>query len=136
VRTEGTFEVVSFQPARLDPGAPEVATGLPVGVAAMEKRFTGDVDGRSSTVFVAAFDQERGAGTYVAMESFEGSIDGRSGSFNFIHSATTSGSDRTSEYFLIVPGSGLGSLASIRGGGAITIDAQGTHRISFEYDLD
>ncbi|MBJ6998877.1 DUF3224 domain-containing protein [Streptomyces griseofuscus] len=49
----------------------------------------------SATLFTAAFDQTTGIGTYVAMESFEGSLCGRPGSFNFAHSATTSGSDRT-----------------------------------------
>src|SRR4051794_5284301 len=111
MRAEGTFEVVSFQPARLAPAPPDRPTALPVGVAAMEKRFTGAVQGRASTVFVAAFDQERGAGTYVAMESFDGSLDGMDGAFNFVHSATTAGTDRSGEYFLIVPGSGTAALA-------------------------
>ena len=133
---EGTFEVASFRPARLDPAPPEVRTGLPVGVAAMEKRFTGGVEGRSATVFVAAFDQERGAGTYVAMESFEGSIDGRRGSFNFVHTATTAGTDRTADWLSIVPGSGTGDLSAIRGGGAITVGAGGEHRIAFDCELD
>jgi hypothetical protein len=136
VRVEGTFEVVSFQSARLEPAPPDVPTALPVGVTAMEKRFAGAVEGRSSTVFVAAFDPERGAGTYVAMESFEGSIDGRRGSFNFVHSATTSGTDRTADWLSIVPGSGTAALASIRGGGAITMGAGGEHRITFDCELD
>lgn len=134
MRVEGTFQVVSFRPAQLDPPPPDVPTALPVGVAAMEKRFTGAVEGRAATVFVAAYDQERGVGTYVAMESFEGTLDGRAGSFNFVHSATTSGTDRAGEYFLIVPGSGTGELASIRGAGSIVLDGD-AHRISFDYEL-
>ena len=134
MRVEGTFQVVSFRPTQLDTSPPDVTTALPVGVAAMEKRFTGDVDGRAATVFVAAFDQQRGVGTYVAMESFEGTLDGRAGSFNFVHSATTSGTDRAGEYFLIVPGSGTGELAAIRGSGSIVVDGD-AHRILFEYEL-
>ena len=45
---------------------PEIATALPVGVATMEKRYEGDVSGRSTTIFTAAFDQSTGVGTYVA----------------------------------------------------------------------
>ena len=81
----------------------------------MEKTYTGDVVGRSATLFTSAFDAAAGIGTYVAMESFEGSLDGAPGTFNFVHSATTGGTDRSAEHFAIVPSSGTGDLAGIRG---------------------
>lgn len=127
--------MVAFTPAELSP-EPAVATGLPVGVATMEKRYEGEVDGRSATLFTSAFDQAQGIGTYVAMESFEGTVGGTRGAFNFAHAATTGGSDRTGEYFTIVPGSGTGALAGIRGTGGMAIDPDGTHRIWFDYSLD
>jgi hypothetical protein len=102
----------------------------------MEKRYEGGVEGRSATLFTAAFDQISGVGTYVAMESFEGTVDGRSGAFNFAHSATTGGTDRGDEFFTIVPTSGTGDLTGIRGAGGMAIDEDGTHRIWFEYELD
>jgi hypothetical protein len=71
----------------------------------------------------------------VAMESFEGSLNGAAGTFNFVHSATTSGEDRLAEFFLIVPASGTGALASIRGGGGMAIDADGKHRVWFDYEV-
>jgi hypothetical protein len=134
VRASGTFKVVAFTPTELSPD-PAVATGLPVGVSTMEKRYEGAVEGRSATLFTAAFDQSSGVGTYVAMESFEGTVDGRTGAFNFAHSATTGGADRGEEFFTIVPTSGTGELAGIRGSGGMAIDADGTHRIWFEYEL-
>ncbi|MFF4401101.1 DUF3224 domain-containing protein [Streptomyces sp. NPDC001480] len=134
MRATGTFTVNAFVPTELQP-EPAVPTGLPVGVATMEKRFEGEVTGRSATLFTAAFDQATGVGTYVAMESFEGSLHGREGAFNFVHSATTSGSDRTAEFFTVVPSSGTGELAGISGAGGIAIGADGTHRIWFEYSL-
>ena len=100
----------------------------------MVKTFTGAVEGRSLTQFSFAFSPESGAGTYVAMEAFEGTVDGRRGTFNFAHSATTSGSDRSDEFFLSVPNSGTGELASIRGHGAIVVDADG-ERMVFDYEL-
>src|SRR5918992_53283 len=93
VRSEGTFIVKSFVPTEVTP-EPAIATGLPVRVSRIEKEFSGGVAGRAATLFTAAFDQSTGVGTYVAMESFEGSLDGRTGSFNFAHAATTSGADR------------------------------------------
>nr|WP_308443299.1 DUF3224 domain-containing protein [Streptomyces noursei] len=109
---------------------------MPVGLATMRKQYEGEAVGRSATLFTAAFDQSTGMGTYVAMESFERALHGRSGAFNFAHSATTLGEDRQGEFFVIVPGSGTNELAGITGAGGIAVDADGTHRIWFDYDLD
>jgi hypothetical protein len=127
--------VIAFTPTESAP-EPSVATGLPVGLATMDKRYEGDVEGRSATWFASAFDESSGVGTYVAMESFEGSLRGAGGSFNFAHSATTHGTDRSDEFFKIVPTSGTGELAGISGTGGMAIDSDGTHRIWFEYELD
>jgi len=134
MRVDATFTVESFVPVDLAP-LPTGSTGTPVAVATMEKRYSGDVEGRSATMFTAAFDPETGVGTYVAMESFEGSLGNRRGTFNFAHSATTSGSDRTEEFFTIVPTSGTDELTGLLGSGGMAIDADGTHRIWFDYDL-
>jgi hypothetical protein len=134
MRANGTFSVKAFNPAGVTP-EPAIATGLPVGVATMEKHFEGDIAGRSATLFTSAFDQAAGVGTYVAMESFEGTVNGRQGAFNFVHSASTTGTDRSSGYFTIVPSSGTGELASISGTGDLAIDADGTHRIWLDYEL-
>jgi hypothetical protein len=134
MRTEGTFSVKAFNPASLTPG-PAMAAALPVGVAIIEKRFDGDIAGRSEAVFTSAFDQATGVGSYVAMESFEGAVDGREGAFSFLHLASTSGSDRSAEYFAIVPSSGTGQLAGISGTGGLVIDADGTHHIWLDYEV-
>ncbi|MFF0593407.1 DUF3224 domain-containing protein [Streptomyces antibioticus] len=141
MRASGTFTVADFTPAPA-PGAdpaeapgPEIQTAVPVGLATMRKEYAGEVVGRSATLFTAAFDQAKGVGTYVAMESFEGTLHGRSGAFNFAHSATTTGEDRQSEFFVVVPGSGTGELAGITGSGGIAVDPDGTHRVWFDYEL-
>ncbi|MFB9903663.1 DUF3224 domain-containing protein [Allokutzneria oryzae] len=133
MRASSTFKVSTFAPTQVD--APPVTTALPVGVSTMDKHYDGEVTGRSTTLFTAAFDHTTGAGTYVAMESFEGSLHDRSGTFNFAHSATTLGEGREGEYFVIVPTSGTAGLAGISGTGGIAVDADGTHRIWFDYEL-
>ncbi|RJO80243.1 DUF3224 domain-containing protein [Nocardia panacis] len=133
MRASGTFEVKSFTPTDVQPAIP---TGVPVGIAHMDKHFEGAVSGRAATLFTSAFDQSAGKGTYLAMESFDGSLNGAAGTFAFAHSATTSGTDRSAEFFVVVPGSGTGELAGITGSGGISIDADGTHRIWFDYELD
>lgn len=131
----GTFTVAAFDPTDLSP-TPAIETGLAVGVSTMTKQFTGEVDGRSATLFTAAFDQVSGVGTYLAMESFEGRLGDRAGTVNFAHSATTLGDGgRAGDYFVIVPGSGTGDLAGITGSGGLTVDPDGTHRVWFDYDL-
>jgi hypothetical protein len=97
--------VKAFNPAAVT-AEPAISTALPVGVA-----------------------------TYLAMESFEGSVGGLTGAFNFVHSASTSGPDRTAEYFAIVPSSGTGQLAGITGDGGLAVDPDGTHRIWLEYQI-
>ncbi|MHA7777317.1 DUF3224 domain-containing protein [Roseibium sp. M-1] len=97
------------------PPAPSIATAYPVSVTTMEKRYCGDIEGRSATVFTAAFDEVSGRGCYLAMESFEGAINGREGTFNFIHSASTTGRDRSNDFFRIVDGSGTGNLEGLSG---------------------
>src|SRR3954462_11526935 len=102
MRAESTFTVAGFTPTDVKPD-PAIETALPVGVALMGKTYQGGIEGRSATIFTSAYDPAAGAGTYVALESFEGSVDGRSGAFNYVHSATTSGEDRSHEFFLLVP---------------------------------
>lgn len=55
MRATGTFTVEAFTPIEppLNAG-PE--TGTPVAVATMEKRFAGDITGRSTTLFTYALD--------------------------------------------------------------------------------
>ena len=130
----GTFSVAEFTPVTI-PASP-VVTGTPVGVATMVKRFEGEIDGTASTLFASAYDQASGVGTYLAIESFEGRVNDRSGTFNFAHSATTTGSDRQREFFVIVPGSGTGELAGITGDGSLTVDADGTHRVELDYSVE
>jgi hypothetical protein len=134
VRTAGTFTVSGFAPTPVTP-VPAIETAVPVGIATMAKTFAGEITGRAATLFTAAYDQASGVGTYVAMESFEGTLAGRAGAFNFVHSATTLGGDRQHEHFVIVPGSGTADLAGINGTGGMAVDEDGTHRIWFEYEL-
>jgi len=101
----------------------------------MKKEYDGRVAGRSVTLFTAAFEQSTGTGTYIAMESFAGALNGQTGAFNFAHSATTLGGGRECEFFVIVPASGTGALAGVTGTDGVAVDAEGTHRIWPDYEL-
>lgn len=135
MRASGTFKVVAFTPAR-PPAEPTADAAPPAGFATMMKHYAGEVEGRSATRFTAAADRSDVAGSYLAVESFEGSLGEASGAFDFAYSGTDRGDGRFGESFGIVPASGTGQLAGIRGTGGMAIDADGTHRIWFEYELD
>jgi len=132
METSCTFRVVDFTPVDY---APEIHVGVSVGHAHMVKEYDGAIAGRSITQFSYAYDDASNTGTYVATESFQGTVDGRAGTFAFVHSATTRGSAREHELFVVVPGSGTGELDGITGTGGLRIDEDGTHRISLDYNL-
>ena len=130
MRASGTFEVTDMRPTDW---APDISTGLPTAHMHLAKTYGGDVEGRSITQFSAAFDPATGVGTYVAMESFGGSVGGRAGAFNFAHAASTSGTDRTDEYGVVVPGSGTGELTGITG--TVRLTGPDGHTLELEYEL-
>lgn len=134
MHARGTFSIKNFTPSPLKP-VPAIETGLPVGVSTMEKIYQGAIQGHSATLFTAAFDPSTRQGSYIAMESFSGTVDGIEGTFNFIHSASTTGSDRADAFFSIVKGSGTADLQHISGTGAIVIDADGAHFLDLDYQL-
>ena len=135
MHTTCTFLPADFAPTDW---APDVTTALPTGHAHMTKTFQGGLEGRSVTQFTHAFDLQTGIGTYVAMESVEGVLDGRAGSFNLVHSATTDGvsPERLHEFLLIVPGSATEELTGLTGTGTMRVTDDGTHHLDLDYDLD
>ncbi|WP_245594349.1 DUF3224 domain-containing protein [Actinospica robiniae] len=121
------------------------ASIAPDAAASIEKHYEGDIAGHSATLFATSHDQCddvsscRGVEecTCVALESFEGTVSGRNGAFDFAHSPATADANTTcaDKIFRIVPASGTGLLTGIHGTGGMAIDADGTHRIWFDYEL-
>jgi hypothetical protein len=70
------------------------------------------------------------------MEAFAGTLDGRAGTLNIAHTATTDGGpDRLHEVVVIVPGSGTEELAGVTGTGRLQVDSDGTHRLELDYEV-
>ncbi|WP_374947833.1 DUF3224 domain-containing protein [Agreia sp.] len=76
------------------------------------KVFTGDIEGQSVAQLLMAGNPV-GAG-YLASESFTGTVGARSGSFVVQHGGLVDSADAHS-FGSIVPGSGTGELAGVRG---------------------
>ncbi|WP_341774345.1 DUF3224 domain-containing protein [Burkholderia gladioli] len=106
----GGFEVKisPSEPVAVAPGASAI------GRHAIEKTYHGGLTGHSLGEMLSAGQAQQGKAGYVAIESFEGTLDGRSGGFALAHLGEM---DAGSEFLRIgiVPGSGTGELAGIKG---------------------
>jgi Protein of unknown function (DUF3224) len=99
----------------------------------LDKHYHGELEGDSSGQMLAA-GSAKTTGVYVAIETFTGSIRGRTGGFSLYHTGvTTKGGPELA--IKVVPGSGTGQLTDITGSMNIKIAADGKHSYDFEYML-
>ncbi|MFN8081682.1 MAG: DUF3224 domain-containing protein [Kineosporiaceae bacterium] len=97
------------------------------------KTWSGGMQGGSRGVMLSAGDPQTGNAGYVALEVFDGTIDGRPGQVALHQFGTMNQGDYELRYEL-VPGSGTAELTGITGAIDLVIDA-GTHRVTLNYDL-
>lgn len=138
MRASASFAVSDWTPTEKPEqvgDVPMIATASAFGLAHMVKTFEGDLTGRSITWFLGCLNEQTGAGAYAALEAFEGTLHGRRGTFNIVHAASTHGTDRYDEHFVVVPGSGTEELSGIGGRGALVVEDDGTHRLELDYTL-
>lgn len=119
---------------KLSPQPPVENVGDPtVGRMSLDKKFHGDLEGKSRGEMLAVRTVTEGSAGYVALERVTGTLDGRTGSFALQHSGTMT---RGAPHLLItvVPDSGTGELVGLSGQMRINI-ADGKHFYDFEYAL-
>jgi hypothetical protein len=107
--------------------------GATLGRIHIERRFQGDLEGEATAELLTAT-AEDGTAVYLALDRISGRLDGKEGSFVLQHRGVLS-ADGAEIDGAIVPGSGTGELEGITGHGAITVDDEGTHRLTLEYEL-
>ena len=127
----GSFDV------KVVPVEPSSAEAGGFGHMTFEKTISGGLNGTSQGEMLTSTTPSTGAMAYVAVETVTATLDGRSGTFAFIHSATMKKSDPGSQslHISVVPASGTGGLAGISGDFVIHLDAAGKHTYDFEYFL-
>ncbi|HPF82445.1 DUF3224 domain-containing protein [Nostocoides australiense] len=110
------------------------AEGLIEGTSRFDfsKLWTGAVDGTSAGVMMSGGDPAVGEAGYVAMERFEGTVDGRAGSVAFQQIGAMSGGEASMSY-AVVPGSGTHELAGMEG--EIDLDTAEGHRVTLRYTI-
>lgn len=119
---KGTFEV-NMAPQQDD---------VPVGRFTLDKTFSGDVIGKGAGQMISKR-LENGTAVYFAIEEFEGSINGKEGSFTFLHKGRMTSASQ-SLGISILEGSGSGELASISGSLSIHQEG-GNHSYELKYKL-
>jgi hypothetical protein len=125
----GTFDV------KLAPQPPVEGVGDPsVGRMTLEKRFSGDLEGTSRGEMLAVGTQVKGSAGYVAMERVHGTLEGRTGTFALQHNGTMA-RGVPALTIGVVPDSGTGALAGIRGTMVITI-VEKRHDYEFIYAFE
>ena len=105
-----------------------------LGRMSIDKIFHGDLEATSKGEMLSAGSPQSGSAGYVAAERITGSLQGRRGSFALQHNATMHRGE-FSLNIIVVPGSGAGDLAGLRGTMDIII-AEGRHSYEFEYEFE
>jgi hypothetical protein len=125
----GTFELDVFEASK--PYDEHLDTTI--ARVHVEKTFSGGLAGTSTAelITVATGDTPR---AYVAIERFEGALDGRTGGFVLQHNA---GGDNGRPWlsWKITEGTGTGDLAGITGEGQIVIGSDGGHSYTLDYSI-
>jgi hypothetical protein len=106
-----------------------------LGRMSLDKQFHGDLEATSQGEMLSQFDQEKQSGGYVAIERVTGTLGGRKGSFTLQHSSTMQ-RGKPQQNIIVVPDSGTGELAGLKGSLIVNIAAGGAHSYDFEYTFD
>jgi hypothetical protein len=126
-RATGKITVESYEPAPYD----EPADGPTLSRIHVEETFSGDIEAEGVVDFLQA-QMADGSASFVGIERVTGSLGVRSGSFLLQDHGTVSGSTVSGEWF-VVPGSGSGDLAGLRGEGGFSAQLGESADISLEY---
>lgn len=130
----GEFDVKMLPPPASTSGDSAAAGGGDGFVRlSLEKTFRGSLSGTSHVAMMATSDGKSPSGGYVALERFNGKLDGKSGGFILQHSGIMA--PGMMEIRVVVsPGTGTGELAGIEGTLEIRIEGK-KHFYTLTYKL-
>jgi hypothetical protein len=111
-RANAVITVRKYEPATYD--AP--AQGPALTRIHVQETFTGEISGEGTAEFLQSA-QADGAASFVGIERVTGTIAGKSGAFLLQDTGTVHGSIVSGDWF-VIPRSGTGELAGLRGTGA------------------
>jgi hypothetical protein len=123
----GTITVRTYEPSPYD----QPAEGPALVRIHVEEDFSGDIEGAGVAQFLQAQVSEDAA-SFVGIERVSGSIAGRTGTFVLQDQGTLTGT-RVTGRWSVVPGSGTGQLAGLRGDGGFTAELGQGADITLDY---
>ena len=126
-RAEAVITVHTYQPASYE----TPADGPSLVRIHVEEAFAGDIEGAGVVEFLQAA-QADGSASFVGIERVIGAVAGRSGSFLLQDSGTVTGNVVAGDWF-VVPGSGTGELAGLRGEGGFRANLGENAEVHLDY---
>ena len=126
-RASAIITVHTYEPAAYD----EPAQGPALARIHVEESFSGDISGDGTVEFLQAA-QADGTASFVGIERVTGTIAGRSGTFLLQDAGTVQGSIVSGDWF-VIPGSGTGELAGLRGTGGFRANLGEGAQVHLDY---
>jgi Protein of unknown function (DUF3224) len=107
--------------------------GVKLSRTRVVKAFRGEIEGESTAELLMALAGQDSA-AYVGVERVTGRVNGRQGSFVYLHTATAAGGSQSASW-PVMAGSGSGELAGISGQIRIDNLPDGGHVFTLDYEL-
>ena len=126
-RAAAVITVHKYEPAAYD----EPADGPALTRIHVEESFSGDITGDGAVEFLQAARAD-GSASFVGIERVTGELGGRSGTF-LLQDAGTVRDNMVSGDWFVVPGSGTGQLAGLRGEGGFRADLGESAQVTLDY---
>jgi hypothetical protein len=114
---ESPFRIDAWEPAETDALADPDGAGPATGRAIVRKTYTGELAATSVAELLTCQGDDGAA--YLAQERVVGELGGRRGSFVLQHGASGGSGAESQQWAFVVPGSGAGELAGLRGTGTL-----------------
>ncbi len=112
----------------------EIEGGAKLTNAKVTQSYSGTIEGTSSIEYLMSY-TVHGTAIFVGLERISGTVAGKAGTFVVQHAGSFSeGKARSS--WSVVPGSGTGGLASLRGEGSYVAGHGEPAQVSFTYSLE
>jgi Protein of unknown function (DUF3224) len=126
-RASAVITVHVYQPVAYD----EPAEGPALTRIHVEEHFTGDISGEGVVEFLQAAAAD-GSASFVGIERITGTVGGRTGTFLLQDAGTVQGNLVSGDWF-VIPGSGTGQLAGLRGEGGFSANLGEGAQVHLDY---
>ena len=126
-RANAVITVHKYEPSAYD----ESAEGPVLTRIHVEESFSGDISGDGVVEFLQAARAD-GSASFVGIERVTGELGGRRGTFLLQDAGTVAGSIVSGDWF-VIPGSGTGALAGLRGEGGFRANLGESAQVHLDY---